>query len=296
MKRLNTKPAILASALGICVLALGTPVTAYSAELAAGKSSSGVSFGVYYDRSSRKVEQTGSGTLFSEIIDTEIVNGGTYSETISAFVNGAKGKEKQDQLYAMMSFAVTPRIELYGKLGMSKTRLSQMKGTFGFSLTETFSEDGGGTFSMTETESFNANFGTTSRGKWGTFFGIGAKANIHEWQASGLGLSLKLNYEFHKGRGKSGYLLKDRKSHELVGALVLEKMVGPFRPYGGVSVSKFKSEYDFAFGSGEMKFKNDRSVGLFAGFEYAIAPNMALSAEARGGTTNAVNVGFKYSF
>src|SRR5690606_41033572 len=66
----------------------------------------------------------------------------------------------------------------------------KLKADFGYSFSESFTEEGGPNFSMTESFSFSESESNAGKGKWGLVAGIGAKINIHEWQASGIGMSL----------------------------------------------------------------------------------------------------------
>lgn len=286
MKTRNIQAPALATALSIGTFALMVPTAACATKLAT-HASSGMSISLHYENSARKVEQSGSAQIS--------VNEDEWFGTTFLSARDTKAKERQQQLYVRMSLPASPRVEVHGRLGASKTHVRNARTTF---VLTNFDDDG-----LYGSDSGSEAIGTASRGEWGLMAGIGAKIRMHQWQESDIGLSLNVDYEYHKASGKSGHVLGNRQSHELMGALVLAKLTGPFRPYGGFSYSAFKSKYKVDLEVGNMQkipdrmtFKNRSPLGALAGFEYSVTPNMSLSAEARTGTTKAINIGFNYLF
>lgn len=285
MKTRNIQAPALATALSIGTFALMIPTAACATELVT--HASGMSISLHYDHSTRKVEQSGSAQIS--------VNEDEWFGTTFLSARDTKAKERQQQLYVRMSMPVSPRVEVHGRLGASKTHVRNARTTF---VLTNFDDDG-----FYGSASGSEAIGTASSGKWGLMAGIGAKIRMHQWQEPDIGLSLNVDYEYHKASGKSGHFLGNRRSHELAGALKLEKLTGPFRPYGGLSYSAFKSKYkvDLEIDNMDkipdrMTFKNRSPLGAFAGFEYSVGANMSLSAEARVGTARALNIGFNYVF
>lgn len=315
MKGFPFRQTAIAAVVTMGAAVLAVPTTAYSAELGSW-AGNGLSVSLNYDHSVRKLKQSGSGTVMG-FSTTESGPGWTYTESLTESVRGLNAKQEQDQLFAKMSMAVTPRIDVYGKLGGVKTRMKSLKGgTVGFTYSEKLTEEIGGTYQWSESGGFTPpnSFFKSGRTSWGLVAGLGANVKIHEWERAGVGLSMDLMYEYQRARanwtvwnlwGDESVKVKRRTSHEWAARLVLEKYVGNFRPYGGISYSRMKgtfktervSEFSELDGfSGKVRMQNKRPVGVFAGMEYRFAPNMSLLAELRGVDATGANIGFRYSF
>lgn len=274
------------------------------------------------EHSKRDIEQKGSldyarmtefvafppgppGTEYSVLTETESLS-------------NLEGEEEQDHLYLKLSFAVTPKIEVYGKVGAAKSKI-KLKGSATY--TETFSETFYDEFDkriLTFTESFSeTESGMSSldgKSDTGLFAGIGVKAVIHEWESSGWKFLVDAQYQYKK-MGDSPFsfsefseLDDDVISKEVQGSLMFTKNTGSFRPYFGVSYTDLEMEYDsfqlygtLAGGpdgirTETVEFENKDKVGAFAGFEYLPNQNFGVGAEVRGGAETAVNLNLHYSF
>ncbi|WP_018994336.1 MULTISPECIES: hypothetical protein [unclassified Thioalkalivibrio] len=250
-------------------------------------------------------------------------------ETLTEGFRGLDAREDQTDLYAQINFSVTPRIELYGRAGATRTRLTDF-GSFNYELTEegAFTEGpgNGGRMSL-ETGPFDADVGGFSSGSTSTGWlaALGAKFDLHEWEDHGAGLTLDVMYQIRdagggwdlmtpvfagggdpiQARGDDRVHVDGYKSSEWHAALILERRVGSFRPYGGIKYSRIKSDYDLERSSefeafdgqtGTLRMRNDREVGFLGGMEYLMTSNMSLTGEIRAGDETALNLGLRYRF
>ncbi|MGM0517776.1 MAG: hypothetical protein ACQER6_09270 [Pseudomonadota bacterium] len=325
MKTPSFRQSTLALALGLGSVAVATPLTALSAPVGNMATSADNRFTVTLgaNRSNRDMKQDGSTAIWSA---TESQTSGGYTEEyeFSERVRGIDAEQEQTDLYAQLSFAVTPRIEVYGRAGATKSELKDF-GDFesgsreSYSLTES---DGANVSDSQEfyfTESGDALDSTSTDMGW--MIGIGAKISLYEWESQGLGLTLDALY-LHRdtGDGDTVYSpeafidsveVTGNKSDEWQAALILEKRTGNFRPYGGIKYARIDSEYDvrtklndsvsvppeFTVDStGTVELENEDNIGVVGGMEYLFTPAMSLAAEVRGGDETAFNVAFRYRF
>lgn len=257
--------------------------------------------GLFYNDSKRDVEQKGKASVFSETV-TSTSEGITEDTTFGVSVTDLEGEQQTEDLYLKISYALTPKIEVYGKVGASKTELDVDSANQEFSETNQYSEDG--SVFLTTTESFTESLSeleTSGRDSdRGWLAGVGTKITIHQTDSGwNLGLDGQYNYrkqDINKALGWGGDLeLTDHESHELQGSLILGKVVGNFRPYGGVSYTKYESEYDLSEDGdrvGTLDLENEDNVGYFAGFDFDFS-GLTASFEARGGDEEAFTFGLR---
>ena len=262
---------------------------------------SNLQIGLFYNDSKRDVEQKGKASLFSET-DTDTSEGITEDTTLGGSVTNLEGEQQTEDLYLKISYALTPKIEVYGKLGASKTDLDVDSASNQFSVTNQYSEDGSVLATVTEsvTESLSE-LETSGRGSdRGWLAGVGTKITIHQTDSGwNLGLDGQYNYrnqDIDKTLAWGGDLeLTDHESHELQGSLILGKVIGNFRPYGGVSYTKYESEYDLSVDGdrvGTLDLENEDNIGYFAGFDFDFS-GLTASFEARGGDEEAFTIGLR---
>jgi hypothetical protein len=271
--------------------------------------------GVFYNNSKRDVEQKGRANLLSESYFEDISPTETATEETQFSINGLDAEQETQDLYLKISYALTPKIEVYGKLGASTTDLDidRDSGSLSEITTETFTENGG--INLTESFGISENtgglpseaFSTHQDSDTGWLAGVGTKVTIHE-TASGWNLGIDGQYVYREQNvgesffGGGDWELDDHESHELQASLILGKVIGNFRPYGGISYTKFESEYDIKFtdgtppsyvnASGTLEFENKDNVGYFAGFDFDFS-GLTASFEARGGDEQAVTIGIR---
>jgi hypothetical protein len=256
--------------------------------------------GLFYNDSKRDVEQKGKARVSSGVAtETIIGEGETETTTEVGSVSGLKGEENTQDLYLKISYALTPKIEVYGKLGASQTDLDIDKANWQFdeSTTETDNPD---IFNTSIVEPLDELETSSRGGDRGWLAGVGTKITIHE-TGSGWNLGLDGQYiyrdqDMDKSLAWGGDLeLTGQESHELQGSLILGKVVGNFRPYGGVSYTKYESEYDLSEGgsrTGTIDLENEDNVGYFAGFDFDFS-GLTASFEARGGDEEAFTFGLR---
>ncbi len=312
--------AVLVAAMG---LGGGYTLTAHAAEVGNMINSDDGRFkiSINAERSKRDVKQSGRWDTehFSEFVSPSEGPPGTEyrTESYTESISGLKGEEDQDHLYLKLSYAVTPKIEVYGKLGAAKSKL-KLDGDFSLTETETwefFDENDNSLGSFTESFSENVTNGSSSaqRSDTGILAGIGVKAVIHEWASSGWKLILDAQYQYKK-MGDSPFAFSeftelgdDVVSKEAQGSIMFAKNTGAFRPYVGLSYTKLDMEYDSfqIYGSfmgrpdirtTTVKFENEDKVGAFAGFEYSSSPDFGFGGGIRVGADTALNLNVYKNF
>lgn len=248
------------------------------------------------------------------------INGGGGGQTFTEGFNGLNADEEQTDLFAQLNYSVTPRIELYGRVGATQSRLSNFSSINGY-FEQSFSEGDGFTvrdrdeFGPIPQEAAGFQSGSTDVG-W--LAAVGGRFNLHEWNERGVALNLDVMYQIRDaGGGWDTYSpifsegsnevvsVDGHKSSEWHAALVLERVVGDFRPYGGLKYARVKSEYDLVRSSefeeldgstGTLRLQNRRELGLLGGMEYQINPAMSILGEIRAGDETALNLGVRYRF
>lgn len=271
--------------------------------------------GVFYNYSSRDVEQDGKASYLTEVDSFEVVPGVTETNSSAGYLEGLGGEQDTEDLYLKISYALTPKIELYGKAGVSSTDVDiDDDGTDNFSESTSITEDGGVDFSDSSNLSeglsqspFTEDVGSTHDSDTGWLVGVGTKITI--FSTNGWNVGLDGQYIYREQDVGEAFLaggdweLGDHESHELQGSLLLGKVVGNFRPYAGVSYTKYESEYDIDFtggpippsinvNGGTLEFENEDNVGFFAGFDFDL-PGLTVSFEARGGDEESANLGVR---
>ena len=276
-------------------------------------SNSKLKVGVFYSNATRDVEQDGS-VNFVSFSESENIGEGTEVNTFSvkSQLKNLDGEEDNDDIYLKISYALTPKIELYTKLGATATKLDADNGTESTTVSESLTEDGELIFSETNTESFDGQQQASSqRTDYGWMVGFGSKVVLLEWD-SGWNLGLDGQYIYRKQdmdknfwAGTSEFKLTDHDSHEIQGSLLLGKSEGNFRPYGGVSFTKYKSEYDLDYKGtspppsdnyklgGELEYENEDEFGFFGGFEFNLN-SATVSFELRAGDEEGVSLGLNF--
>jgi hypothetical protein len=272
--------------------------------------------GIFYSSATRDVEQDGSthGVSISENIPEQV--GERQLSGVLRFKD-LDGEEDNDDIYLKISYALTPKIELYTKLGATATKLDADDGTATMTISETFTEFDEVVDFYSETETLDGlPQASDQRTDYGWLIGLGSKVILHEW-ASGWNLGLDGQYIYRKQdmdknflSGESSLNLADHDSHEIQGSLLLGKNVGDFRPYGGISYTKYKSEYDLDFnsgdlldlielpfseihGGGKLKYENEDEFGFFGGFEFNFN-SATVSFELRAGDEEGVSFGLTF--
>jgi hypothetical protein len=275
--------------------------------------------GVFYSNATRDVEQHGSTHLIS-FSESEVDPQDPSLETISSIsmkMTDLDGEEDNDDIYLKMSYALTPKIEVYTKVGFTASELDAGDGIAHLEGYAYLLLDGepvlGGFISESEPGPAQA---SDQRTDYGWMIGLGSKVVLFEW-ASGWNLGLDGQYIYRKqdmdknlfGDDTFQLELSDHDSQEIQGSLLLGKNTGNFRPYGGVSFTKYKSEYDvdgniddlppipfsiedFKLG-GKLKYENEDEFGFFGGFEYEVN-SIFFSFEMRAGDEKGVSLGVSF--
>jgi hypothetical protein len=270
--------------------------------------------GIFYSNTTRDVEQDGSVNLIS-FSESEIESQEPVTE-VSTFsvkekLKNLDGEEGNDDIYLKISYALTPKIELYTKLGATASKLDADNGTEHTTISETVTENDELVYSETETFSGNGlQQASSQRTDYGWMVGFGSKVVLLEWE-SGWNLGIDGQYIYRKQdmdknfwAGNSNFKLTDHDSHEVQGSLLLGKNEGNFRPYGGVSFTKYKSEYDLDYKGtsppvadvdfgGDLEYENEDEFGFFGGFEFNLN-SATVSFELRAGDEEGVNLGLKF--
>lgn len=333
MKTPSFRHTALVAALGLGATGMVTPLTAISAPVGntATSADNRMALTLGTNLSRRDVEQDGSAAIVS-VSETETSttkSGGTrtvkYEE--SERVRGLEAEEEQTDLYAQLSVAVTPRIEVYGRLGATKSELKDFDSMeAGFRRSVTVTESDGTDISDSDQVYFSVPTDDLSSidTDMGWMIGIGTKVNLYEWESHGIGLTFDALYQRRNTGGGDEFTapydfadsieITDNNSEEWQAALILEKRTGNFRPYGGVRYSRVKSEYDLRANlsddfkddfrsteatvdnTGTLKMESEQNIGVVGGLEYLLTPAMSLAGEVRAGDETAFNVAFRYRF
>lgn len=325
MKTPSFRQSALALALGLGSATAATPLTALSAPVGNMTTSADNRFALSLgaNRSNRDMTQDGSASIWSAT-ESDTTEVGTEQYEFSERVRSIDAEQEQTDLYAQLSFAVTPRIEVYGRVGATKSKLKDF-GEFESGTRETYSLTESDGVDVTESrESYRTESGKdldSSTSDMGWLVGIGAKISLYEWERPDLGLTLDALY-LHRdtGGGDTVYSpdsfvdsveITDNTSDEWQAALILEKRTGNFRPYGGIKYARINSDYDVRTklddsvdvppdltvdNTGTVKLENEDNIGVVGGMEYLITPAISLAGEVRAGDETAFNVAFRYLF
>jgi hypothetical protein len=275
--------------------------------------------GVFYSNATRDVEHDGSANIIS--FSGSEVNPDNQSEemtlSFSQTLTNLDGEEDNDDIYLKISYALTPKIEVYTKVGFTASELDAGDGTAHLNYSEILTEAGepvsGGSLSASGPGPAQA---SDQRTDYGWMLGLGSKVVLFEW-ASGWNLGLDGQYIYRKQDMDKNFFrfddaqfeLSDHDSHEIQSSLLLGKNTGNFRPYGGLSFTKYKSEYDvdtnfqipeelplgidyFNLG-GKLKYENEDEFGFFGGFEYEVN-SIFFSFEMRAGDEKGVSLGVSF--
>lgn len=133
MDKFNKKLLCVAVASSFATAPIATTMAADVGNFFNADSDSKVKVGIFYNNSKRDVEQEGTADLWTESsVSTEDIGGGvteTTTETVSSSLTGISAEEQNEDLFAKISYAVTPKIELYAKLGVTRTELDDVDDT-----------------------------------------------------------------------------------------------------------------------------------------------------------------------
>jgi hypothetical protein len=125
------------------------------------------------------------------------------------------------------------------------------------------------------------------RGRLDALYGVGAKFKLFKDPED------KLNVTIDGGvtRFNSGDSTTDATVTDYMGALIVSNKAGNMTPYGGIKVCETEVE-----GVVSSKYKADKKVGILAGVDYFVNPNVFFSGEVNLFDQQAVYLGAGFKF
>jgi|SRR3990172_2603507 len=128
------------------------------------------------------------------------------------------------------------------------------------------------------------------RGSLNTLYGAGAKFKLFKDPED------KLNVTIAGGvtRFNSGYGTTDATVTDYMGALVVSNRTGNMTPYGGFKVCD--TEVETKTGVVSTKYKADKKVGILAGVDYFVNPNVFFNGEVNLFDQQAIYLGAGFKF
>jgi hypothetical protein len=125
------------------------------------------------------------------------------------------------------------------------------------------------------------------RGRLDALYGVGAKFKLFKDPED------KLNVTIDGGvtRFNSGDSTTDATVTDYMGALIVSNKAGNMTPYGGIKVCETEVE-----GVVSTKYKADKKVGILAGVDYFVNPNVFFNGEVNLFDQQAVYVGAGFKF
>jgi hypothetical protein len=278
--------------------------------------------GIEYESYERDVEQDGATPLVRFTETTDFSPTETFTEVTDFAYQGLDGEQEQENIFLSLSWAVTPKIEIYGKAGATKTKLTSFGSGGNMKLTEseTFTEDGQVVFSESNSiypmAPSEINGGQSHLG-WNTT--IGARMNLVDFDC-GWGIDADTQYSYGEDKSKQTFIaaipvlveLGDNDLKEWRSTARFARREGKFRPYFGISYADYTSSiktdttcigcppsspgFDVDSSGGRLKFSNKDRIGGFGGFSWAFDDAFGVNLEARGGDQAGANLKFTYGF
>lgn len=130
------------------------------------------------------------------------------------------------------------------------------------------------------------------RGRLDALYGVGAKFKLFKDPED------KLNVTINGGvtRFSSGDSSMDATVTDYVGALVVSNRAGNITPYGGLKVCETEAELKPTGGGSSSKYSADKKLGLLAGADYFVNPNVFFNGEVNLFDQQAIYVGAGFKF
>ena len=128
------------------------------------------------------------------------------------------------------------------------------------------------------------------KGRLDALYGVGAKFKLFKDPED------KLNVTIDGGvtRFNSGESSRDATVTDYMGALIISNRTGNMTPYGGVKVCE--TEVELKSGAGSTKYSADKKVGLLAGVDYFVNPNVFFNGEVNLFDQQAIYLGAGFKF
>jgi len=128
------------------------------------------------------------------------------------------------------------------------------------------------------------------RGRLDALYGAGAKFKLFKDPED------KLNVTINGGvtRFNSGDSSTDATVTDYMGALIFSNKTGNMTPYGGIKVCE--TEVEMKSGASSSKFTADKKVGILAGVDYFVNPNVFFNGEVNLFDQQAIYLGAGFKF
>lgn len=128
------------------------------------------------------------------------------------------------------------------------------------------------------------------KGRLDALYGVGAKFKLFKDPED------KLNVTINGGvtRFNSGDSSTDATVTDYIGAVIVSNRAGNMTPYGGVKVCE--TEAETKKGEVSTTFKADKKVGILAGVDYFVNPNVFFNGEVNLFDQQAIYVGAGFKF
>jgi len=129
------------------------------------------------------------------------------------------------------------------------------------------------------------------KGRLDALYGVGAKFKLFKDPED------KLNVTINGGitRFNSGDSSADATVTDYMGALIVSNRAGNITPYGGIKVCETEAEVK-PTGTGSSKYTADKKVGILAGVDYFVNPNVFFNGEVNLFDQQAIYLGAGFKF
>ena len=171
-------------------------------------------------------------------------------------INGAKEELIARELVLTGDYGLLPSLDLYIKLGLADMEVKGFKG------------------------------------RLDALYGVGAKFKLFKDPED------KLNVTINGGitRFNSGDSSADATVTDYMGALIVSNRAGNITPYGGIKVCETEAEVKPTGGGSPSKYTADKKVGILAGVDYFVNPNVFFNGEVNLFDQQAVYLGAGVKF
>ncbi len=170
--------------------------------------------------------------------------------------NGAKEEMIARQLVLTGDYGLLPSLDLYIKLGLADMEVKGFKG------------------------------------RLDALYGVGAKFKLFKDPKD------KVNVTINGGvtRFNSGDSTADATVTDYIGAVIVSNRAGNMTPYGGFKVCETEAEVKPTGVGSSSKYTADKKVGILAGVDYFVNPNVFFSGEVNLFDQQAVYLGAGFKF
>jgi hypothetical protein len=160
---------------------------------------------------------------------------------------------------------------------------------------------GMGFYGLTDNFSVYAKFGMSSfntkatKGEWEQMFGFGARGILLE-KPFKLAVDFHLSRMFTDGESKTTGIMSDIDWQEIQLAIASTYDIKPLSTYFGMKIRKVDGMIDPREYFSEITFNQDKSISIFAGFDYPLTEKIVIEVEGGAIGESYISISSRYIF